>query len=442
MLRIRRRARSASRRSFALCVVAPLVVSCAGSVVETGAPSSLDGRAATTASSNPAPSSAPGRDATTTSRPPIDAETGEPDETLTTAPTVATTAPARPVPAPPSVPLTITDPAAMVPTTTDFGGAFAFVRGAQLWLLDPAGATRLLDDGPVGAVRAGTGKTVFFERIVERHGEPRREIWRVDVGTGAKSLVLPVPNGEFDDIRLVLVAKVDGHDRLAYSRWEWPVGVGRTLQSAEQVMYLTALDATDVPARVAVIGANETGIAVSAYARGMFVGTRHDLQQSAPAAFGTRGEAPTPLMMAALRCRHVCDGSYGSACAPDHEIGCRVGFTISPDGARLAWMESSRVEPAAFGPEVVGHDLVVVDVASGAEIHRGPLPATTKSSSVEAISWLAADRLLVSIRRVDPHDPSESANVNVVAQLRAAGADYRRLLLPEANDTTPVLLGQ
>ena len=365
-----------------------------------------------------------------------------PVETATTAPIGPSTVPTAPLPSRPSVPETTVDPAALVPTTNGLGGAIAFIRASQLWLLDAGGGTRLLDDGPVGAVRAGPGASVFFERLVDRSGEKRHEIWRVDVDTGVKSLVLPVPADEFDFINLELIAKVDGRDRLAYSRWEWPLEVGKTLNSVKQVMYLTSLDATETPTRVTVIGGNEWGVDVSAFAGGMFVGTRGDIQQSAPAAFGSRGEPPTPAMLAALRCQHVCDGSYGSSCSFPHALGCGFRFTISPDGTRLAWMESSRVEQSQFAPEVVGHDLVVVDVATGAELQRNWIPAMTKSSSAETISWLAADRLLLSIGRFDTQSPSPLPNVNFIAQLTAHGADFSRLLLPEANDTRPVpLLG-
>ena len=115
---------------------------------------------------------------------------------------------------------------------------------------------------------------------------------------------------------------------------------------------------------------------VAAYADGWFVGTRRDIQRVAPVAFGVHGEAPSAALSAALRCQQVCDGSHGSSCSTTNGLGCGFGHTISPDGKRLAWIESSHGAGRSPFSAVVGHDLVVVDAETGAELARSFIPVT------------------------------------------------------------------
>jgi hypothetical protein len=318
------------------------------------------------------------------------------------------------------------------------GGDYVFRRSSQLWLLD-AGGTRLLDDGPVGAFRAGPDHSVFFERIVDRAAGKRQEIWRVDVNTGAKTLVLPVPASEFDNIHLVAVAQIDGRHRLGYSRFERPPGATGEF-NGQEVMYLTSLDGTEAPVRVTAVGGNEWGVDIAGYANGWFVGTRSDIQAVSPAAFGVHGEAPSAMLIAALRCQHVCDGSYGSSCSTTNGLGCGFGHTISPDGKRLAWIESSHGAVRSPLPVVVGHDLVVVDAETGAELQRSFIPTPTLGG-YGTVSWLGSDRLLVSITRSTSSNALQSVKfASFIAQLTERGAEFRRLVLPEADSVAPVPL--
>ena len=93
----------------------------------------------------------------------------------------------------------------------------------------------------------------------DRARDMRQEIWRVDVNTGAKALVLPVPADEFDDIHLEVIAQIDGRHRLGYSRAEWPAGAKPGDGSTQRVMYLTSLDGTEAPERVTVVGGHGVG---------------------------------------------------------------------------------------------------------------------------------------------------------------------------------------
>ena len=318
------------------------------------------------------------------------------------------------------------------------GGAYVFRRSSQLWLLDTNGSTRLLDHGPVGLFRAGRDHSVFFERIVDRGSDKRQEIWRVDVNTGTRALVLPVPADEFDNIHLVAIAEIDGRSRLGYSRVEWPTGEKSSYENAQDVLYVTSLDGADEPVRVMVIGGNEWGVDVAAYANGWFVGTRHDILAMAPAVFGAHGEPPSAALMAALGCQHKCDGSYGSSCAYAHVIGCGFGFTISPDGKRLAWIESSHDSGGFFFGAVVGHDLVVVDAESGVELQRSFVAAPTQGANGATVSWLGSDRLLVSITRSINFRTTGPSTSSFIAQLTDRGAEFRRLVLPDADTKAPV----
>jgi hypothetical protein len=318
----------------------------------------------------------------------------------------------------------------------DSSRAYAFRRGTQLVLLDKTGNSRVLDDGPVRTVRAGPDRSVFFERPVPRGTAQRVEIWRVDVDTGVKTLVLPVPSDEFDSIELALVAPIEGRPRLLFTRAEWPPNERRTFENVQEVLYHTSLDGTDPPVRVKVVGGNEWGAYPSSVANDVFVGTRSDILAAGPAAYDVHGGPPPPALLAALRCSEVCDGSGGPSCGYANVVGCAFGFAISSDGTRLAWIETAQNSLHTGYGSIVGHDLVVVDAVTGVELRRAFVPLPTSSSS-GSVTWLSSDRLLVDVHR-SLQQPPRSVTTTVVAQLHADSIDFGHVVVSAA-DTGPLV---
>lgn len=321
--------------------------------------------------------------------------------TPTTAPTAVTTT------APPTTAPT-TAPTSIAPTTTAPGPVWPAARGwvvgssAGLVALDERGERTTLVTGPVATVAVAPDGTVFFQRASLLFGRTETttatdtRVLAVDRATGAaRDLLVPVAGADAEAGALHLdgVAIVDGRVQLLLRRAHYDPSRNVEEQRWQEAFRRDLLSGAETPGRR--VGVWELQATHISYGGGVLVHTNRSEDQRRGVVVDLAGEVVNRF--AAL----VPEGWCGDA-----SPGCPDALTISPSGARLAWIES----PDPFGSPERRWNVVVADTVTGRRVASVVLPA----GNAETVLTFAGDERLAVSRFPWPDAASTAPTAGVV----------------------------
>jgi hypothetical protein len=332
-----------------------------------------------------------GDDATTA--PPT---TPAPDTTATAAGT--TTAP------------TVTTAGPTTTTAVAWPAARGWVVGTSSGLvaLDDNGTRTTLVDGPVSTVAVGPDGTVFFQRasILFGRGETTTaadtRVLAYDRATrSVRDVVVPVRGADAwaGALQLDGVVIVGGRVQLLLRRSLFDPAQNVELQRWDEAFRRDVVTGVETPGRrIAVWETNATRITS---ASGLLVYTTRSEDARRGTVTDLEG-TPVTRLAALVPAEHCTDA----------KPACPDSLTISPSGARLAWVES----PDAFSGATRRWNLVVADVASGTRVATVALPP----SNAETVLAFAGDDRVVTSRF-----PWPDAGSTVAVQPTATVVDAR-----------------
>jgi hypothetical protein len=299
-------------------------------------------------------------------------------------------------------------------TTVMWPAARGWVVGTSSGLvaLDENGTRTTLVDGPVSTVAVGPDGTVFFQRasILFGRGETTtaadtRVLAYDRVTRSVRDVVVPARGADAwaGALQLDSVVIVGGRVQLLLRRSMFDPAQNVELQRWDEAFRRDVATGVETPGRrIAVWETTATRITSGG---GLLVSTTRSEDARRGSVTDLDG-TPVTRLAALVPAEHCSDAT--PAC-PDM-------LTISPSGARLAWVES----PDAFSSGSRRWNLVVADVASATRLATVALPPSNAES---VVAFAGDDRVVVS--RFSWPDPATTMAVqptSTVVDVRAGTA--------------------